>query len=231
MANSRDYAALPHEYLEEMAELSDASFGRLMRALIRYSRDGAAIQSKGCERYYAKRVMAREDRYQESYRNQSARKRNAAMARWNRDAEECRAMQTDAEACHTETETKTETESQTKTKTETELETGESTRPRPHGTYGWVLLTQGQYDALRQELGEKELKRCIEYVDESAQASGNRNHWCDWELVVRKCSRGGWGLRQQAERMEREAEETRRREAQESPNLDELDRILGRIAT
>ena len=238
MANSRDYAALPHEYLEEMAELPDAAFGRLMRALIRYSRDGDPIQGKGSERFYAVRVMAREDRYQLSYREQGARKRSAAMARWHKteadgtmqnDAEPCSGVPTDAEACHTETEAETETETKTKTKTEAEAE--ERERPRTHGAYGWVMLTEGQTAALRQELGAEELERCIAYVDESAQATGNRNHWRDWELVVRRCSREGWGLQQRSARLEREAEASRRREAEEMPSLEELDRILEKIAT
>ena len=227
MAGSRDYAALPHEYLEEMEALSDAAFGRLMRALIRYSRDGAPIDVRGSERFYAVRVMAREDRYQQSYRRQSESRREhaliAAEARWNRDAQACSSMPEDARHANTETETETET------KTETEVETGESTRPRPHGAYGWVMLTQAQHDALLRELGSEELARCIAYVDESAQATGNRNRWRDWALILRKCSREGWGLQQQTARLEREAECARRREIDEGPSLEELNRILQRI--
>ena len=63
-----------------------------------------------------------------------------------------------------------------------------------HGEYGWVLLTDEQYSRLLADLGEIELARCIAYIDESAQSTGNKNHWKDWNLVVRKCSRNGWGL-------------------------------------
>jgi uncharacterized protein YdaU (DUF1376 family) len=62
-----------------------------------------------------------------------------------------------------------------------------------HGQYGWVLLTATQYDKLLADLGEAELERCIAYVDESAQATDNKNKWKDWNLVIRKCSRDGWG--------------------------------------
>ena len=44
------------------------------------------------------------------------------------------------------------------------------------------------------DLGEAELRRCITYVDESAQSSKNKNKWSDWNLVVRRCHRDGWGL-------------------------------------
>lgn len=63
----RDYAAVPHEYWEEMSELSDEEFGRLMRALLRYSETGESIALSGNERFYAKRVMAEEDRHKKSY--------------------------------------------------------------------------------------------------------------------------------------------------------------------
>lgn len=62
------------------------------------------------------------------------------------------------------------------------------------GEYGWVKLTDEEFERLRQDLGDAELQRCISYIDESAQATGNKNKWKDWNLVIRKCSRDGWGL-------------------------------------
>lgn len=64
---ARDYAALPYEYLDEMGCLSDAEYGRLCRALQKYSADGTPIDLSGNERFFAKRVMNREDRYQEQF--------------------------------------------------------------------------------------------------------------------------------------------------------------------
>ena len=63
-----------------------------------------------------------------------------------------------------------------------------------HGEYGWVRLTDEQYDRLLKDLGKEELERCIRYIDESAQQNGNKNKWKDWNLVIRKCSRERWGL-------------------------------------
>ncbi len=68
-----------------------------------------------------------------------------------------------------------------------------------YGQYGWVKLTDEQYIRLSNELGEAELKRCIDYVDESAQSTGNKNHWRDWNLVVRRCHRDKWGLGREKE--------------------------------
>lgn len=67
---------------------------------------------------------------------------------------------------------------------------------RKYGAYGWVLLTDDQYTKLVADIGEDNAKRCIAYVDESAQGTGNKNRWKDWNLVVRKCHREGWGVRQ-----------------------------------
>ena len=64
-----------------------------------------------------------------------------------------------------------------------------------YGEYGWVKLTDEQYQRLLTEWGEAELKRCIKYVDESAQSSKNKNKWTDWNLVVRRCHRDGWGIK------------------------------------
>ena len=68
---------------------------------------------------------------------------------------------------------------------------------KSYGEFGWVKLTDDEYNHLLNDLGEAEVKRCIAYVDESAQATGNKNKWRDWYLVVRKCYKQGWGLNQQ----------------------------------
>lgn len=65
------------------------------------------------------------------------------------------------------------------------------------GEYGWVKLTEEEHNRLISEYGLSEVQRAIAYIDESAQSTGNKNKWKDWNLVVRKCIRDGWGKRQQ----------------------------------
>lgn len=82
---------------------------------------------------------------------------------------------------------------------ETEKEKGRNLNPtlpvrHEHGQFGWVKLSDEEFSRLSTELGESELERCIAYVDESAQSSGNKNRWRDWNLVIRRCHRDGWGL-------------------------------------
>ena len=66
-----------------------------------------------------------------------------------------------------------------------------------YGEYKWVRLTDAEYEHLLADLGEAELNRCIEYVDESAQKNGNKNKWKDWNLVIRSCHRQQWGIGRQ----------------------------------
>lgn len=68
---------------------------------------------------------------------------------------------------------------------------------RAHGEYGWVKLTDAEYDRLLADLGQTELDRCIQHIDELAQSSGNKNEWSDWNLVLRRCNRERWGIRQE----------------------------------
>lgn len=63
-----------------------------------------------------------------------------------------------------------------------------------YGEYGWVKLTDKQHEKLMNDLGEAELNRCIRYIDESAQITKNKNKWSDWNAVLRKCHREGWGV-------------------------------------
>lgn len=65
------------------------------------------------------------------------------------------------------------------------------------GEYGWVKMTDAQYEKLIKDFGMEEVKRSIAYVDESAQQTGNKNKWKDWYLTVRKCCREKWGANRQ----------------------------------
>ena len=96
-----------------------------------------------------------------------------------------------------ENESESEAEAEREAEVESEPPAGVcADAPSPRGRYGWVKLTQAQVDQLNADLGEQEAKRCIDHVDESAQSNGNKNHWTDWDLVVRRCHRYGWGLKQ-----------------------------------
>ncbi|MBR3584819.1 MAG: hypothetical protein IKO00_02235 [Oscillospiraceae bacterium] len=91
---AREYVPVAFDYLEEMEPLSDADFGRLIRALILYARDGVPVELDGDCRFYAKRVMNKDAHYarraeeeEEKAAKRSAHAKNAITARWTQQDE------------------------------------------------------------------------------------------------------------------------------------------------
>ena len=109
---ARNYAAIPYEYLEELDALNDAEFGRLTRALLKYSMTGEPIALCGNERFFAKRVMAQEDRFKESYDDISSKRSSAgkqgAEKRWQAIANDSKGIANDSKNGNTETNTDTD---------------------------------------------------------------------------------------------------------------------------
>ena len=83
---ARNYAALPHEYWDEMADLTDEEWGRLTRALLWYSISGEEGDLPGNERFFWRRVVNRENGLQQHYEDVSALRSEAgkkgAASRW-----------------------------------------------------------------------------------------------------------------------------------------------------
>ena len=96
----------------------------------------------------------------------------------------------------TESISKSITESKTESKTQKEqspsAEAEVSVCMKTYGEFGWVRLSDQDYSDLQREMGEEQLRRCITYIDESAQSTGNRNHWMDWRTVLRRCYQKRW---------------------------------------
>ena len=89
----REYVPVPIEYLSEMEPLTDEDFGRLIRALLRYGSDGTPIDLDGDCRFYAVRVMNKDDHYalraeeeEEKANKRSRHASRAASGRYNREA-------------------------------------------------------------------------------------------------------------------------------------------------
>jgi len=64
---------------------------------------------------------------------------------------------------------------------------------RKYGTHGWVRLSDDEYERLIKEHGDEILQYYIGFIDESAQQTGNKNKWKDWNLTIRKAIRDKWG--------------------------------------
>lgn len=63
-----------------------------------------------------------------------------------------------------------------------------------YGEFQRVLLTDEEYRKLVEQFGEESVRSGIRYIDESAETTGNKNHWKNWYLVIRKCLRDGWNV-------------------------------------
>lgn len=74
-------------------------------------------------------------------------------------------------------------------------ETGKpvATKKNKYGEYGWVKLTDGEYERLNKEFSEAEVAKYITYVDTYVQENNNKQKYKDWNLVVRKAIREKWG--------------------------------------
>lgn len=97
--------------------------------------------------------------------------------------------------CNGEKEIEKEKELKKELEIEKEIKKSADAPRHPYGEYGWVKLTDQQYQKLLTDLGPEELNLCIRYVDESAQKTKNRNKWQDWNLVIRNCHREDWPKR------------------------------------
>lgn len=64
---AREYVAVPFDFKDEMETLSDAEFGRLIRAMLDYAMTGESTALRGNERFFANRIKATEDRHRKSY--------------------------------------------------------------------------------------------------------------------------------------------------------------------
>ncbi len=109
---NRDYLPLPNEYMEEMRELSDAEFGRLIRALQEYTITGKEPTLTGSERYFSVRCVNRDKRYREAFATMDQKRRSAAKkgaaARWNKsekDTAVCDTTEKNATVCDAMEET------------------------------------------------------------------------------------------------------------------------------
>lgn len=70
---------------------------------------------------------------------------------------------------------------------------GAPAQKHKHGSYGWVLLTDAEYNRIVTAHGKDIADYYISMIDEKAQQTGNKNKWKDWNLTVQKAIREKWG--------------------------------------
>ena len=214
-----------HSYLDAMEELNDAERGRLFTALLIYSSTGEAPELRGNERFVFPSMKSQIDRDIGKYKRKC--EKNRANGERANGTERQRTGANGTECPPTAPQGQGQGQGQGQPSNEGD----KSAKTRhAHGQYGWVKLTDDEYARLLADFGETELARCIAYVDESAQATGNKNRWKDWNLTVRKCHRDGWGLdRRKPGKVTTAAEYNTRDRSGERTALQSLDSLLDRI--
>ena len=204
----RDGFIFHYENIEDIEDMTLEEKGAILDAMIAYSKDGteADFDDRAMKAAW-KPIRRRIDKDADAYEARCEKNRENIQKRWNNskyeriptDTNEYERIPTDTNEYDEHTKN-TNTDTNTDTDTEPDTEKRESTPAPAHesekkyGEYGWVKLTDSQHSKLCDDLGAEEVQRCIRYVDESAQSTGNKNKWRDWNLVIRKCSRDKWGF-------------------------------------
>lgn len=193
-------------------KMTDAQFGELMRAVMAYRWRGEAYSGDDIAIDIAFQFLSNQvDRGEAA----KAAKTKAAKDRWDKkpdaepmhsdadrmqnDADECRGVKDDAPILSVSSPIQSNPIQSCPKESKADklpAPTKKATEKTSFGEFGWVKLTDDEYNRLLNDLGEAEVKRCISYVDESAQTTGNKNKWRDWYLVIKRCHKQGWGLDQ-----------------------------------
>ena len=61
-----------------------------------------------------------------------------------------------------------------------------------YGEYGWIKLTDTQYNKLCEEYTKGYIDFSIQRIDEYVQSTNNKNKYKDWNLILRRAIRDNW---------------------------------------
>lgn len=201
-----DYLPVWRRYLDqvERSKLTDQELGTLFRAMMKYQFEGEEPEGLNnvVQVFWAfirgDLDHARE-RYESSVKNgkKGGRKKKKKPEETQLTLEEGKSI-TISESI-SESISIPESISKAISKTEkvhspspAKAEEDASVSKKVYGQYGWVVLSDQNYEQLMNEMGDAELQACITYIDESAQSTGNRKNWLDWCAVLRRCHQRQW---------------------------------------
>ena len=190
-----EYFPVWRRYLEQLrnAKLTDHELAHLFMAMLEYQFEGKEPEGftdrvQIIWGFYRPDLDHARERYETAVRNgrKGGRKKQ-------QKPEETTQNQTEGiSISESISESESISISESKEKPASKAEADLSSSQKAYGEYGWVKLTDAQYSQLRQSMGDVELARCIAYIDESAQSTGNRNRWLDWYAVLRRCYQKRW---------------------------------------
>lgn len=191
------YIKIFNDELEALEPFSDEEVGRLFRGMLRYM-NGLDPVLQGNERYAWGVVKSQLVAQQKAYLKKVKSAAEAREARNKSDSEQSSnqsevSMKTNSN--QSEVSMKSEQEKTRDEKTRDEKTKKEKEPKKSYGVFGWVRLSESDYNRLIEEFGPEETERSIKYIDELAESTGNARKWKNWRLVVSRSCRDGWGKR------------------------------------
>ena len=202
------------EDLEDVADMKATEAGRLFQAILVYVAGGEVPKLPARASVIFGFIRRRLDKDQIKYEAVCRKRSEAGKLGAQKSLEQRKANATKGEANQADHDSEHERDLEHEREHDLEPEPErEPVGPGPGkppaektenvclGNYGWIRLSQQEYQTLCQEMTREDLQWCIDYVDELAQSTGNKNRWKDWALVLRRCHREGWGLRNRQEKV------------------------------
>ena len=197
-------------YLEQLELLTDAEKGQLFMAIMRHANKEDAGELTGAVKMAFSFIRAQMDRDCEKYNN-TVEKRRQAGAQGGRpktteekqnEAKKANGFsekQNEAKKPDNENDNVNVNDNVNDSLRESNNNAREAHTPsqapqkHKHGQYGWVKLTDKEYNQLILEFGKDKADRFIDVVDEYTESNGNKNKYKGWNVVVRKAIRENWG--------------------------------------
>lgn len=181
---ARNYTPILDDWLEEMGELSDAEYGRLIRWCQHYNITGEAEKPCGNERFYAKRCLNYIDKVNDSYAETTEKRRKAgeagAQKRWGSIANDSKAID-DMASDSKNGYSKSKSESKSKSNTPKGVNNRRFTPPTPEEVKAYCQERNNGVDA----------DRFVDYYTSKGWKVGNQP-MKDWKAAVRTWERSGY---------------------------------------
>ena len=165
--------------MECVDTLSDEQAGRLFKALLRYSKSGAAPKLSGSELMAFMFMKKQLDRDREKYIEICEKRRLAGLKggrpKKNDLKEEAKAFlknQNKPNKADSDSETETETENETENVTDSDGKKREKEK-KAYGLYGNVLLTDSELEIIKTEFEndyQKRINRLSEYIEQTGKS-------------------------------------------------------------
>ena len=191
MANKKGVIVY-HDIIEQLEDFTDEQVGQMFRAIVNYDKDGTIPNFTGEMKLAFKFIKLTLDRNNEEYTAKCEMQRKKIQDYWDKqkNTNEYNSIQMNTMATYKDIDKDTDKEKDINKKEITKEKEQSSTHtPEKHkyGEYNHVLLTDGQYEKLVKDFGEKNTKLLIKKLDEAIEIKGYKykNH----NLVLR-----GWVL-------------------------------------